>query len=277
MPPIFSATASRNAETATLLAGRLIVLARPVGQAASLQAAIAQAGGRTLLFPGLQIVPTAPDEASQAALDALPATDWIIFVSGNAVRAGLPLLPSPWPGHLRAAAVGASTAQTLLDAGLASVLRPADGHSEDSEGLLARPELQNLQGRRVLIVRGMGGRETLANGLRAAGASVAYAELYRRVPVTQDIRPFTTALDAGQVSAICAMSAETIHNLFEQLDSQWHTALCAACWLVPHPRVAAAARDRGIRTLLESAGSSDAAVMHTLITSFGQTEHEHPI
>ena len=76
--------------------------------------------------------------------------------------------------------VGAATAQILADHGL-DVSYPAAG--DDSEALLELPQLREAIARpdaRVLIMRGEGGRELLAERLREQGASVDYLELYRR-------------------------------------------------------------------------------------------------
>ncbi len=216
-----------------------------------------------LLFPGMEIQPVEPAPASAEALARWHATDWAFFVSGNAVRHGLPHLPDDRePGRPSIAAVGASTAQALLAAGFATVLRPCG--SEDSEGLLACPELQYLHGQQVLIIRGIGGRDVLAQGLRRAGATVAYAEVYARVAATQPVEPFQQALASGDIAGICAMSTETIHNLFDRLGEAWHAALCRCCWIVPHPRVAQAASALGIRQVVQAAGSSDVAVLRAL-------------
>ena len=64
------------------------------------------------------------------------------------------------------AGYGGTTAAALLAAG-----RPADftAAKADSEGLLADPAFADVAGRRILIVRGVGGRELLARSLRARG------------------------------------------------------------------------------------------------------------
>jgi uroporphyrinogen-III synthase len=74
--------------------------------------------------------------------------------------------------------VGAATAQIL--AITASTSLSADG--DDSEALLQLPRCARrcTPDARVLILRGEGGRELLAERLREQGASVDYLELYRR-------------------------------------------------------------------------------------------------
>ena len=50
----------------------------------------------------------------------------------------------------------------------------------DSEALLELPQLTDVNGRRVIIFRGDGGRELLGETLAARGASVEYVSCYRR-------------------------------------------------------------------------------------------------
>jgi uroporphyrinogen-III synthase len=75
-------------------------------------------------------------------------------------------------------AVGPGTARALQAHGLDSIITP-DG--QDSEALLALPQLADVAGKRVVIVRGVGGRALLADTLRARGAQVDFMECYRRM------------------------------------------------------------------------------------------------
>jgi len=107
--------------------------------------------------------------------DLEPEFDLVVFVSPSAVRIAAPAIQRP---PRLAAAIGAGTRRELERAGFDNVISPKDGN--DSEALLAAPELQAMAGRRVLIVRGEGGRAFLGDALRARGAAVEYAECYRR-------------------------------------------------------------------------------------------------
>ena len=64
-------------------------------------------------------------------------------------------------------AVGATTASALERSCGRPVVAPAD---QRSEGVLALPQLQDVAGRDIVIVRGNGGRELIKQGLLARGA-----------------------------------------------------------------------------------------------------------
>src|SRR5436305_724679 len=82
---------------------------------------------------------------------ALSSYDIAVFVSANAAEYGVPD-PARWPPSLRVFAPGPGTAQALASVGLAHARIPIT--TFDSEGLLALPELRDVNGKRVLIFRG---------------------------------------------------------------------------------------------------------------------------
>ncbi len=107
--------------------------------------------------------------------------DYIIAVSRNAVDyTDQALAGRPWPAS-RYLAVGKGTQEALQQACTQQVITPAGQFN--SEGLLALPCLAHLQGKRVLILRGVGGRELLAETLTARGAMVDYYQPYQRIAV----------------------------------------------------------------------------------------------
>lgn len=227
------------------LAGLRVVITRPSHQGADLQHQLEQAGARPLIFPLLAIDRPADPAAAQQALGRLPDYDLLIFISPNAVEHALPLLPDGLPPNLTLACVGRGTARALQQqAGRSPDLVPQQGH--DSEALLALPALQAEQicDKKVLIVRGEGGREKLATSLCARGAQVGYAEVYRRVKPDNDPETLLGPLRRGEIDIITLSSSDALANLLEfgqgERETLQHTPL-----VVFHQRIADAARQRG--------------------------------
>src|SRR3990167_7545431 len=125
------------------------------------------------------------------------------------------------PPALKIATVGQGSAKALHELGIAEVIAPAEHF--DSEGLLALPELQNVAGWRVLILRGDGGRELLGDTLRARGATVEYAACYRRSKPQQDIAALIDAVP----DALTVTSSEALDHLWQMLGDTRRDSVCA--------------------------------------------------
>ncbi|MBX3672659.1 MAG: uroporphyrinogen-III synthase [Burkholderiales bacterium] len=218
------------------LAGLGVVLTRPRAQCEAIAAALESAGARVTVFPALDIVPIALSDESRAALESLPSASLAIFVSANAAEHGVALARAagPWPEAVAAAGVGAATAAALREAGFARVIAPATGF--DSESLLACPEFNDVRGKRILVFRGVGGREHLRTTLEARGATVAYVECYRRERPASDPAGLLAALERGEVDAVHAMSAETVDNFLALAGPAERWSRVAL--VVPHPAIA---------------------------------------
>jgi uroporphyrinogen-III synthase len=202
---------------------------------------IEQSGGRAIPFPTIEILPPTHPEPARGLL-AEP-WDLLIFVSRNAVEQALPLLPARrLPAGSVLAAVGAATAKALAEAGRPPDLMPSEGY--DSESLLALPPLADMRGRRVLIVRGDGGRPLLGDTLAARGAKVAYAEVYRRALPRADAASLLIRWDAD-VQLVTATSGEVLDNLCTLLGEEGRERLLATPLAVVSERTAAAARALG--------------------------------
>jgi uroporphyrinogen-III synthase len=227
------------------LAGCRILLTRPQPESEVLARRIEAAGGAALVFPTLEIQPAPLSDASRAALGAVPRARLAVFVSTNAVRHGMPLirLTGGWPPALAVAAVGQATADLLREGGLREVWVPEAGG--DSEALLRHPRLQQVDGWDVIVFRGVGGRELLADGLRARGAHVDYVECYRRTAPAADPEPVRSALRADALHAIVASSAEGVRNLVEMIGADSLGALRNVPLVVTHENVARVARGLG--------------------------------
>lgn len=221
------------------LAGIGVLVTRPDHQAESLAKAIEAAGGRAIRFPAIEILPR-PAEAIAADAARLQQPDIVIFVSTNAVRYGLDCA-----APARIAAIGPATAAAIEASGRPVDIQPEGGF--DSEHLLVEPELNDVAGKVIRIVRGQSGREMLASTLLARGAAVEYLGVYtRRAP-----RPDSAALAHleaawrnGKIDVVTVMSVETLVNLLSILPDECRKRLRETPLVTPAQRVIIEARTR---------------------------------
>jgi uroporphyrinogen-III synthase len=245
------------------LSGRGILVTRPRGQADALAALIRARGGEPILCPTIAIEPCIDAPAATAVIARLAQFDVAIFISANAVEHGLACIRAHgvWPAQLTAVAVGPGTANALRKAGITTILMPPERF--DSEGMLDLPALEAPQGKRIVIVRGVGGREWLGAELECRGAHVEVAEVYVRRPAAIDVGPLIVRWRQGAVAAVVATSAEALTNLMlaiGPLGASEQAMLRETPTVVTHSRVAAHARALGLTCVLESASGDPAIV-----------------
>jgi len=251
--------------------GGAVVITRPRQQADALAQAVAALGRTAVVLPLLEIAPVQDAAPLRAALAELADFALVAFVSPNAIDAAFAHLPA-WPARVALAVVGEGSRAALARHGVTgaayTIFSPADGAHSDSEHLLANLDLPALAGRRVLIVRGDGGRELLADALRAAGARVEAVAAYRRSvpPLTPQLGARLRALLAGQNDWIIT-SSEALRGLADLVGrlapSGELDALRAQHLIVPHARIAATARALGFARVTET-GSGDVRLLAAL-------------
>ena len=248
------------------LAGRTIVVTRPREQAVSLAEAIAAAGGAPLIFPLLEILPIADPEVLETAVARLPGAALAVFISPNAVDHALPVILAhgPWPAGTVPAAVGQGTVKALAACGVAGCVAPRARF--DSEALLALPDLagERVAGRRVVIFRGDGGRELLAETLRARGALVEYITCYRRAGPAGGVQLLLEGWRAGRLDALTVSSSEGLRNLLDLLDDEGRSFLARTPVFVPHARIAENARVAGLHKIILT-DAADAGILAGLL------------
>lgn len=243
------------------LAGKTVVVTRPRAQAQELVEAIAAAGGRALLFPLLDIQPAADPAALRAALSRLEDYRFAVFISPNAVEYAWPAIGERgWPASLSAVAVGQGTVRALARHGVAPCIAPTERF--DSEALLDLPELaaERVAGQGVLILRGDGGRELLADTLRERGARVDCVTCYRRAGPPEDIALLLAAWRAGRLDALTVSSSEGLRHLVDRLDAEGREFLRRTPLFVPHARIADNARALGLERIILTL-PADAGIM----------------
>jgi uroporphyrinogen-III synthase len=191
---------------------------------------------------------------------ALDRYDFAVFVSANAVEYGVPA-PERWPATLHALAPGPGTAAALAATGIRDVTIPAT--TFDSEGLLALPAFAQPAGKRVVIFRGEGGRELLADTLHERGARVDRVACYRRAAPASGAHGLVEALREGRVHAFTVTSSEGLDNLWQVLGDEGRRLLARLPCFVPHPRIAA--RGRALGLTMHETGPGDAGLIAGLL------------
>ena len=239
------------------LAGRTIVVTRPQAQAAPLAEAIAAAGGQPLVFPLLEIAPVADSQPLTEAVARLADYAIAVFISPNAVDHAWPAISAAggWCSSVLPAAVGQGTVRALAALGVHGCIVPIERF--DSEALLALPEMaaERVAGRRVVIFRGDGGRELLADTLRERGATVDCIACYRRSGPAQGAQPLLNAWRAGQLDALTVSSSEGLRYLVTMLDAEGIDFLKKTPLFVPHVRIAENAQALGLSRIILTEGA----------------------
>ncbi|NIP72818.1 MAG: uroporphyrinogen-III synthase [Gammaproteobacteria bacterium] len=241
-----------------------VLVTRPAHQARRLCELIEDCGGRAVRFPVMEIADPGDPGALEPVLAALDRYDLAVFISANAAARGMPLILSrrPWPRGLAVAAVGRASARELARFGHPATICPRKRF--DSEALLAMEELQDMQDRRVVIFRGEGGRELLADTLRARGATVDYAEVYRRVRPEADSGPLLDRWRRGEIDVAVVASGEGLRNLFDLVGEQGRSLLCETPLVVVSERMVQLARELGCRAQVLVAEPGDESIVAAL-------------
>jgi uroporphyrinogen-III synthase len=251
------------APAASPLTGKGILITRPLWQALPLAERLSTTGAMPFIFPAIIIEPN-PSCDVPTAHAALRTCSKAFFVSANAVREGLRDVGA-FPANVVAYGPGPGTAQALRACGATNIVTPQTRF--DTQGLLALPELQSLQGERVLVFTGVGGKGELAAALRARGAHVDVVECYvRRAPETM-ADGVAHAWAEARIHAQVLTSAEGIANFSRCVPPTAQLAFRATPAFVPHENVAAAARAHGITQVFPIA-PGDEALMDAFVEFF---------
>jgi uroporphyrinogen-III synthase len=250
-----------------------IAITRPASQATKLSKLITENGGTPILFPLIEITALEDYGIFEQKLSDLTQYGWAIFISSNAVQHGMPRLLKHFghiPANLKFAAIGPVTASELATFGVQDVLIPHDRF--DSESLLGLSEMQSVKNQRIMIFRGVGGREILAETLKARGAEVDFAECYQRTNPQMDTNLLATLWQNKQLHAVVVTSSEAMRHLMDLSISNnkaanWikHVVLC-----VNHARIAEAPLELGLKVAIADA-PGDEAMLQCAMSALART------
>lgn len=241
-----------------------VLVTRPAAQAETWVERLRERGIAAESLPLIEIAPPADASALRSAWAGLASCRLVVFVSANAVLHFFAERPAEnaWPEGAEAGAPGGGTAEALREAGVpsAAIVTPAaDAAQFDSESLWARLQGRDWGGARVLVVRGDGGRDWLAERLVGAGAQVETVSAYRRLtPSFAGVgRDRLDAAIADSAAVWLFSSSEAIANLEHAAGAgRWRSARAVAT----HPRIAARARALGFGVVVEAAPGLEAVI-----------------
>lgn len=258
---------------ASSLQGKRILVTRPVHQAGDQIHLLQQLGADAIQLPLLTIVPTPEDSPEYQILKSrildLDLYQKIIFISANAVHYGFELIDQYWPQlpiDIQWLAIGKQTA-SAMELNQVKALHAANGY--DSEALLDSEHLQQVAGERILIMRGSGGREMLAEELVRRGAKVDYADLYQRGCPDYTPQEISSTIGSLPLNAILITSGEALQNLTRVLSAFEVTQTPV---VVPGKRVAQLAKQQGYTRITVANGPDSKAMVQSILSNLDMDE-----
>ena len=251
------------------LDGISVLVTRPAAQAESLARAIEGAGGTAIRAPMIVITGLHDGSVAGAVARDLRSFDIVIFVSRNAAEFGVALIKEEAQSlhGMPVFAVGLGTATCLKGLGVKPVITPASEFS--SEGLLRVDGLSEakIKDKRIVIFRGVGGREYLAKTLGRRNAEVVYCECYERSKPAL-VLGSTLKKSAVKVPDIgLATSIEVLDNLVEKIEDEGIDQLFDMQMLVVGARVGREVEARGFthRALVVENPSDDSIIKRLVL------------
>jgi len=232
-----------------LLRDMKILVTRPEHQADPLCQLLERYGSKPVCLPVIQIEPITLSKEFSQILSDTHQIDFAIFISPNAVKYGIaPLLShNTLPKTLKLVTIGQASAKKLQQLlGRMPDIYPIDNYN--SEALLALDSLQEslVKNKSIVIFRGLGGRELLANTLRQRGAKVTYAEVYQRIQPKyskSELEPIFGL--SRQIDMITITSSEGLYNLVALLkQTQQQESYLKQLWQIPLVVVTEKMRDQ---------------------------------
>ena len=266
---------------------KTIVVTRPSGQARQLIEVLTRTieasgvGKRSLpeilSLPLLTIVPKSDEYLADHIATVLSDADLAIFVSPNAIESVMRLLERDWQDFSKKiipiGVMGGSSHLALKNHGIGleetptPIIIPKNNENWDSEGLWRElGTLQwNWQNKKVVIFKGEGGRDWLADTLTKAGSTVEAISTYSRVPLDLDNPAWDLVREMDLSKSLWLLtSSEAVRYLGEVMKDQFIQNLNSASALCPHHNIADAAELIGFGEVFTSEPGDEALIKSTL-------------
>jgi len=259
-------------QTLANLSGQRVLVTRPAHQSAEQIRLLTDRGATALPLPMLSIRPIDETDPRYQSIKAqimnLDEYRVIICVSPNAAQLAIDWIDEYWPQlpiGIEWLAIGGKTEAMLKAAGIPAT-RPTEGFN--SEAMLTMPTLTDLDNAKVLILRGNGGRTTLAEALSDRGAHVEYANLYDRSCPCYEDALIQSSIYQSSLTSILITSGEALDNFVTVARGRQQkfsiNSLLSLYLVVPSERIADKARTIGFTTITVAQGPDDESMINAL-------------
>ena len=261
------------------LEGKRIVITRAARQSEALAKVLAGVGAIPIVLPLVEFGEPENFGSLDAAIAQLKQFDWIIFTSGQAVRAfearskDLGASLNPAGSKLRIAAVGPVSAEAVRQAGL-----PVEYVARTHNGVgLANEFGGRLQGGSVLLPRSDRANPDLPAALKTHGAQVTEVVAYRTLQPGEVDRQKLNSISATEADAILFFSPSAVQNFGELVGAEHFVGLQDGLAITAvGPVTAEALRHLKMERIVVAADTTSAAVVQALENYFTNTVKSYP-
>lgn len=243
-----------------------ILVTRPEPAASELVSRLRTQGKLAWTLPLIEFTPGRDLGHLPQKLAALSPGDLVFLLSQQVVLFAHPALQHnalTWPETLDYYAIGRSTALALHTVSNLKVDYP---HArETSEELVRLNRLQQVKGKRALILRGSPGRELLAETLLERGAEVEYCECYQRCEKNYDGAIEGRRWRDRGITTLVVTSGEMLQQLFALFPAIDRREWLLHCRLVVvSERLATQAAELGWQDIEVADGADNDALLRAL-------------
>ena len=207
------------------LFGKRILVTRARAQASEFADLLEENGAQVVQCPTIKIHPV---DVDTAYVRSTHEYDWIIFTSINAVEIFSERLRENGKdarafGGCKICAVGPKTVDALNRIGINPDFVPSH-----SRGNVIAAEIEDVNGKKILLPRAKIATDDLPNGLRERGALVDDVPLYATVKVSEGSHETIEAdLLNGRIDVVTFTSSSTVTNFLEMFPARTPTVLLA--------------------------------------------------
>lgn len=229
-------------------------------------------GGEAITFPLIEIEPLTETSDLYSSLKTnlmdLDLYSKVIFVSPNAARIGAHWIDDFWPQRpigIEWIGIGLQTVKQLHALDFNAWCSPS---GQDSEALLAHPKMNAVDGERILILRGNGGRDLMHDILTTRGAKVDYCTVYYRRCPSYSEETIALNLLNRIPSALLITSGEGLTNLqtiLSAVSAHRFKPLYSSLLIVPSKRIANMARELGFQRVTVATGPDDKSMVRAIL------------